>query len=621
MSIRERILNKQVLVSLAVGVFAFGVYFTTLAPGIDFIDAGELTTVAWTLGIAHPTGYPLFSLLGWVFAHLPIAHEPVVRLNIMAALFCAAGVSLYLNVFLFILRRFFQSRDQGGEDVALASAGGAALLLAFSETYWSQAVAVEVYSLHLLLVAAVMLSFLKANEATGEQRWWILFAFLLGLAFTNHMTTVLLAPGCLVYYFVRQGWHGGSWKRIVTMVAPFLLGFSVYLYLPVRAWQGPVMNWGEPVNLERFLWHFSAKQFRVWIFSSSSVAGRQFAYFIDSLPAEHAYIGLVLAALGAVALWKKSTAMGLFTLLLFAGCVGYAINYDIHDIDSYFLLAYIVIGIWAACGLFVAGRWALRKGWHAGRIALVIAVAGLVPLAVHYRVADESGNYLVDDYAQNMFASLEPNAVILSTQWDFWVSASYYMQLVRHERTDIVVIDKELLRRSWYFKQLERRHPWLVEQSRSEINAFMVELDKFEHGVPYDPEVIQMRYVAMIRSFISRNIGQRPVYVTWDIEDGLTAHVQRVPRGLALQLYADTVFHPVTIPEFTYRPFGRRGRLEDATLTLYADAYAAFGQYALRWGNLPAAEKAFKRALFFDPSHQAANRWLRLIESRVHRPT
>ena len=74
----------------AVSLLAFLLYIRTLAPGLSFIDSGELGTVAATLGVAHPTGYPLFTLLGWLFTRLPLASEVIVRLNIMAAVFCAA---------------------------------------------------------------------------------------------------------------------------------------------------------------------------------------------------------------------------------------------------------------------------------------------------------------------------------------------------------------------------------------------------------------------------------------------------------------------------------------------------------------------------------------------------
>jgi hypothetical protein len=87
----DRLLSRPIFLAIFVAVVAFVVYLQTLAPSVDFIDAGELATDCATLGICHPTGYPVFTLIGWVFAHLPIASTVILRMNIMAAFFTALG--------------------------------------------------------------------------------------------------------------------------------------------------------------------------------------------------------------------------------------------------------------------------------------------------------------------------------------------------------------------------------------------------------------------------------------------------------------------------------------------------------------------------------------------------
>ena len=602
---RLRYTALSVIVAGTISALAFVVYCLTMTPGVTFIDSGELATVASTLGIAHPTGYPLFTIVGWLFSKLPVAHEQIVRLNLMAAVFCAAGVFLFVLLVDFLLGRISGRRGEepGGTVLRIAAAAGAGLLLAFSETYWSQALAIEVYSLHLLLVAAVLLTFLLAafgekGEARTEHRW-LLFAFLLGLSFTNHMTTILLAPGLLYLYFSTQGWARASWLRILRMGVPFLLALSLYIYLPVRAAQSPALNWGNPATLERLYWHVSGKQYRVWIFSSMDAAGRQFQYFINSLPAEHAFSGLILALVGLPLLWRKDRRLFFGTVLLFVSCVFYSINYDIHDIDSYFLLAYLCIAMWAGYGLFVIGSWIAgeRVSGLWARASLLL-IPGIVALYLNFGKVSQRDNHLVEDYTMNMFSSLQPGALVLSYQWDFWVSASYYFQLVDGMRPDLVVIDKELLRRSWYLKQLESRYPWLIRNSREEVDGFLREVNKFEHGLPFDPAVIQARYVGMITSFIDRNLRDRPVYVTSEIEREFTPGFQRVPEGLAQRLYRDTLFHPTTLPTLKYRPFPRKGREEDVIRRLYAEAFGARGYY-YKPHDPAEAERCFERARGF----------------------
>jgi hypothetical protein len=192
---------------------------------------------------------------------------------------------------------------------------------------------------------------------------------------------------------------------------------------------------------------------------------------------------------------------------------------------------------------------------------------------------------------------------VISYQWDFWVSASYYYQIVKGLRPDIAVVDKELLRRSWYFLQLGKHYPWLMQPSRPEIEAFNQELYKFEHDLPYNPAIIQSRYVEMIRSFISQSMTSRPVYVTPEIEAEFTTGFQRVPEGLAFRLTYDTSFHGTEFSGYQIRPFERGGRLEDMTKNLYVSSLNARASYYYRHGvhlvseTLPKAMEEISRKL------------------------
>jgi hypothetical protein len=599
--------------ALGASVVAFLVYVRTMAPSVSFIDSGELATVAAILGIAHPTGYPLFTLIGRVWTMLPFPGEEIVRLNLMAAVMAAAGIYVFVRLTGLVLGRLSDRDGEALDGLRGAVAGAAGLVLAFSETYWSVAVSIEVYALHVLFLTLVLFCFLRAVE-TSRMSWWYLFAFLLGLSFSNHMTTILLAPGLLFLYFSTQGRRREVWWRILRMVLPLVAGLSVYLYLPLRAMSAPALNWGNPVSLERLVWHVSGKQYRVWIFSSTEAAGRQFSHFLSTLPGEMAVPGLVIGILGLVAMGRRDWRMAGATIVLFLTTVLYSINYDIQDIDSYFLLAYLTLAIWVAAGLAAIGRWCLMTlRLRPAAVAAALLLVGGVPLLSHYEEIDESSNYLVEDYTHNMFSSLQPDALVLSYQWDYWVSAACYYQLVRRYRTDVAVIDKELLRRSWYYPQLASRHPWLIQGSSAEVEAFLAELAKFEHERPYDSAVIQARYVAMIRSFISRSLPVRPVYVTGEIEEEFTRGLQRVPEGLAFRLYADTLFHPSPEPKFSYRPFSRTGRLEDLTRTMYAQSLTARGAYYLVHGKPDEAEKSLNSAIFFDPGFSQARRLLSLL--------
>lgn len=639
-------------------MLVFIIYLLTLAPSVNFIDSGELAAVAHTLGIPHPTGYPLFTLLAAGWARLPLG-GPIYRLNLLAAVLVSLAVGLFVPIIWHLLgltesvrRRVADRQRMSARDKKLAKkqrpanpAPGAvtvppltdglrlgatvfgALVIGLSETVWSTALSLEVYSLHLLLVALTLVFFLRAMVPAGSvspgpgakpdggkpdfgRGAWLMFCLALGLSFSNHLTTILLGPALLAIFFWRQGFSPAAWRRIARGIPLFLLGLLPYAYLPLRAAAHPGLNWGDPSTLERLVWHVSGKQYRSWMFSDPEVARRQFEYFCRTFPAEFGYVILPLILAGAVAAWRRHRQTGVLLGLLFTGCLLYSINYDINDIDSYFLLAYVVSGIWAAFGLAACARW---SGFRDRRVPLAAAGALLAAVvAIQWRDVSERGNYLVEDYTGNMLRSFQPDALAISYQWDYWVAAACYYQRVEHLRPDVTVLDKELLRRSWYLTQIRWNHPELYRRSRPEIEAFLAEVAKFEHGTPYAPQIIEQRYNAMINSFIDRNFADRPVYLTPEMEPQFAPAYERVPEGLAFRLYRRGEPAPLTsdfLNRLAFRPFERGNRLTEKLMSLYADMLTNRGIFLNVHQCYPEAERYFQRAIAFVPDHPLAVRW------------
>jgi hypothetical protein len=613
-------LNKrEYIIGIGLSVFVFIVYLTTMCRSIDVIDAGELSTVAYTLGIAHPTGYPLFSLVGWLFSHILFPFRVIERVNIMAAFLCSVGLFFFFRFLVFFLREFtltkiekarehYSSKDEIYKILIPALCG--TLVLAFSETYWSQSNSVEVYSLHVLLLSINLFLFAKAISSSSsgiqKERYWYLWAFVLGLGFCNHMTTILLAPAYLFAYFYMYGFGKSSWKRLTRFAVPFFLALSVYLFLVIRAGGEPVMNWGNPTSLEKLYWHFSGKQYRVWLFSSTESAERQFQYFNNGLLAEFAYIPVLFAVLGLWKTWKRGWQVLIFTLLMFAGCVLYSINYDIHDIDSYFLLAYVTVAIWVAAGV---GKIIEQKIEYARWISIGAVLVSMFPLYYNYSNADEKDFNMVENYSKDILQSVEPDGIVISYQWDYFVSAMNYLQFVEGVRPDVIVIDKELLRRSWYFVQLERRYPEFIRKSRAAIDAFLQELYKFEHDLPYDQSLIEYRYAAMIKSFIDQNYVSRPVYVTVEIEQEYTQGYNRVPTGLVFQLSTDTLWHEHKLPVFDLAAPRKHTKYADGIISMYAKAYVNNAIYLNMGGKAPAALELINKAVKLIPDMPEALYW------------
>ena len=537
-------------VAATIFFIVFGVYLTTMCHTVSFTDSGELATVATTLGIAHPTGYPLWTLIGRLFVMLPFGGQEIIHLNVLASLLTALAVGFYFKLLLIIFRshRVFGVRKDATGVVnrwmAVFAAFVTALSVGFSSTIWAQSVEIEVYALHALLVTIIVILFVSGIEAQLTEHQivsphLILFSYVLGLSFSNHMTTILLAPGFLYLFFVTLGSNKRSWQIIVLLVPFFLLGLSTYIYTPIRAATGTLMDWGNPVTLQRFWWHVTGKQYQTWMFAGTDVIRKQLLYFFTNFPTEFEWPLIVLLLFGIIETFKRSKKLFLFLMILFLACLAYTVNYDIHEIDPYFMLAYL------ACGCFLGIGVASVVGWGATqkpRYALLVTLVILMSLPVlqvsgNRRDVDQSTNDQAADFVRNVLSQLEPNAVVFSSLWDYFVSPSYYCQLVRKERPDVVIVDEQLLQnRTWYFIQLERDHPGFLHSSEAQVNAFLVELNKFEEGEPFDFFTIKNRWDDLLEALVSKLLKVRPVYVDARIVSAFPKNFEAVPQGLMIRL-------------------------------------------------------------------------------------
>ncbi len=528
-------------------------YAQTLAPAVVQIDSGELAAVQAVAGIAHPTGYPLFTMLGHGFLKIPLFASKIFQANLLSLVLCVVSVLFFLKSLDLCLspramaesirvpesipsarRRNHQSaqRKRSDEVLPLVSCIGGGLYLAFSRTFWMQSTSVEVYSLHIALVSIVVFTLLKAYM-TGASWLWVAAALALGLS--NHMTTILLIPGVAVLFFLKTGIRRPAWKTMLLMTGVFLIVYGlIVLYLPLRAAQQPVLNWGNPATWENFLRHLSGKQYRVWLFSSSGAALKHLNDFLSAFPGEFGWLGLLLGVVGIYSSFMSSPRLAVFLLISFLTTVFYSINYDIHDLESYFLLAYIVFAFWIGFG-FRAVVQMLRKPIRQYLFMGLVALGLSYQVIRNYSKADCSDLYVYEDYTTQALSSLPENAMLLSYQWDYLISPAYYFQFVEGRRRDVAIVDKELLRRSWYFDQMKTNYPDVMDDIDPEVASFLTALAPFEQGDDYDASVLERRYRRLISRMIETNMDERDVFVAPELVEGeLRRGELTLPAGLRL---------------------------------------------------------------------------------------
>ncbi|GAK57413.1 hypothetical protein U27_04380 [Candidatus Vecturithrix granuli] len=294
------------------GMVVFWVYVQTLAPTVSFFDSGELIAAAYTLGVAHPPGYPLYVLLGWVFSKLPFG-EGAYRLNLMSACFstlAALMVFLITHLILAVCPQTTTTESSRNtpdpEQIFIPIISLiAALIFAFARTPWSQALIAEVYSLNAFLCGTIIWLLLRWRraivgqedkpassrlrsvngnpnaersenpdversrdvisgtnvttpvwEGKGIPKAWLLYlvAFLFGIGFGNHQTiSLFFFAACFVVLMTTPRILFKA-KTVALILVWLMLGFSIYVLPPIRAAQNPPINWGNPSSWQQFKW-------------------------------------------------------------------------------------------------------------------------------------------------------------------------------------------------------------------------------------------------------------------------------------------------------------------------------------------------------------------------------
>ena len=482
------------------------VYRSTLAPTVTPIDCGELAAVQSIAGVAHPTGYPLFTMLGYSFLRIPFFHSVIYQLNWLCLFWCLCGLLIFYRTALLISMEFVSGSERidphntGINWRGIFSALTGTFFLAFCFTFWMQSTSVEVYSLHIFLVLLVLYFTCRAFLSDVFQlKMWVFTAIALAMAFCNHMSVLMVLPAVLYFYILDMKRSTHRIRHTFICFTLFLIVLSaVYLYLPLRARQTPALNWGNPQTWPDFWRHISGRQYQVWMFSSFQTAVQHFKHFFNKLPYELTWPGLLLASAGLFTSILKYRKLAVFLVLLFSSTVIYAVQYDINDLDAYFLLAYMTAGF---CMVVAVSKWLyfFRSNAVISVMSVTIILAGVtLCYHSHRRDVDQSDVFVFADYTRQALNSLPQDALLLSYQWDCLISPACYFQNVENLRKDVAVVDKELLRRSWYFSQLDTQVPEITSRIKPEVHAFLTALEPFERGEPYNAERLEFHFQKMI---------------------------------------------------------------------------------------------------------------------------
>lgn len=473
-------------------------YLSTMPPALaPYRDSGEMTVSASTLGVSHPTSYPLYILAGKIAELFPLGN-PAYRLTLLSA---SGGAAAVAGVFLLF----------GGGWPGM----GAGVLLGLNPVFWQVALVPEMYSLWILGAAGLAALALAARGgAPGWSRPWAALAFLYGLLLGNRMDLLLWAPGILWLALTREEGEfpgpssAGLWTAVAGLAVPAavvafdanwlfvllivgtalwlrrgeksawaarslgwaLLGLSIYLFLPLRSRLGPWLDWNHPADPANLL---------------ESLTRSKYGGTLDLLSKSYAkgeLFGANLLVYGRH-LWETFSAVGLLAVLWGSGSMardfprrwlGWAAAYwwsgpvfifmanlppNPHAaaiVEPHYLLSDLVLVMWAGGGLRAAVAASKPLGF-------VLAVAILVVpfLGGRFRSQDRRSHFFSYDYARSVLLSVPKGAVFVAKK-DVQLYSLWHYQLLHGRRPDVRIVAQGLAGSPWYRAGWARRDPSLA---------------------------------------------------------------------------------------------------------------------------------------------------------------
>lgn len=415
-------------------------------------DDGLFIMSSYFNGVSHPPGYPLHSLIGKLFTLLPIG-TVAARVHAVSAVFGALScVMLWL-----LIRDILNSK-------VMAYAG--AFSLAFSTTFWSQAIIAEVYTLNtfflfaLLYLMQLISNLAVDNSSCNLNRLTYFSAFIFGLSLCNHWPLMLLSsPGLLVLVWPRIK----SDPLVLFKSMPFIaLGLLPYAWMVFNSHTSPVISFTGSIDSWQEFTKFISRSRYVSVDSSASAGFADkldFLYFyLRELASQFYYVGIVLVVLGIYAQFKyfqKFFIASLFLIFLGNSLILILLldfDFDLINrsvISVYFLVSYGISCIWFSVGLFHC-----YKSLPATRIPpqlsdRVIILACTLHLSILFAFSLSSNfrhNYdWGESYANTVLNSLPENAVVILHD-DISMGTIGYTHLVELVRPDIKLLsDKSVV--------------------------------------------------------------------------------------------------------------------------------------------------------------------------------
>jgi len=440
------------VIALLIFALALAVYNATLTPSLSYKspDGNELATIPYILGLAHSTGYPLYTWLGKLFTYIPIG-DVAHRVNLMSAVLGAAGVAILYGIVLLITRRRLV-------------AAFTALLFAFSLAFWSQTGIAEVYAPNVFMVTLTVWLLLKWGEfgkgaegpASGSSATllFLAFAFVFGLSLGTHLSNLGFAPA-FAFYILLVDWrmvYRRPWVLLLGALL-FVLGCLQFLWLPYKAstLNDPLMMRDAPRTLEGiYRYTLGAFPQMKFAFPLWAIPDRIVLY-LHLLRQNLGVWGILLGLYGMVEMAFRDVKKFYLFIGMYLVHVFFFVQYRVFDLDVFFIPAHLLYAIFVGYGVHrlvvyihdsVEGsEGAEGKVWrvalNAG-VALLLAFPVVGQVRANWEANDYSNDTAINDFYENVWEIL-PQGSVLIGQGGVFGYDMFYWRLVYNVRPDVVI--------------------------------------------------------------------------------------------------------------------------------------------------------------------------------------
>lgn len=543
---------------IVVFLITFGVYIFTAFPALaPYRDSGEMVSVIKTLGVAHPPGYPLYTLIGKLLTTIIPLSNFAYRVTVVSSLFMALAVL----VMFVLLKKIFSEMSE----ILLLLIS---FSFSFSYLYWYLAVVQEMYTVSVFFVLLV-LYFLITEKV-------LLAMFVLGVATGVRLDLVLIYPA--VFYFIWTQDKRNRVKRVITTHLVFAVGFSVYLYLLVRSSAEPLINWNDPSTIARLISSLMRKTHggTLDLISAGYAKGENFvaqlSFYFWHLFRDYFYIGLPIAALGIAKLFQTKrrifwTAISGFLIsgILFIYLANMPPNpHALAILEAHFLLPDLFFIIFLTAGVMRVFEY--KK--EAGYLCCIVLMFG--NFFITFPELNKRNNFFLTDYTRNLSVSLPEDSVVVLKE-DVQLFSMWEQKYVTKKRPDIKVVASGLSGSLWY-QRMNR-----------------------DGDVRFFP----LSTADGWKSFIEHN---KRVNFTNDVEF-LLKDIKTSPQGLA-NTFESSVIEPHTlVSEFyiyrgDYRYHSYREFFTPDLIEEYAKAWHQSGSYYMHNKNYDKAKRCFMTSLY-----------------------